>query len=172
MNEWLHTMDSEGLTPLDRAFNSGHMAIAEMMLRQEKSDQSESLKGSTPLHRAAYLGLTEAVKSLLRCGGTVANTRDYQGELPLHKAVRQGHSEVVSLLLSRSDVNAQNNEGMTPLHWACLTGRTEIARLLLTHDGDSNLRNEVIDGLSPAELAAGMGYDDLVSFLGAREVFA
>ena len=61
--QWLHMMDAQGLTPLDRAFNSGHMALAELMLRQERLDSSEALKGSTPLHRAAALGLNEAVQS-------------------------------------------------------------------------------------------------------------
>lgn len=163
-------MDASGRTPLDRAFDSDHMAIPEMMLRQERADHSESLKGSSPLHRAASLGLTEAVRSLIRCGAD-AMGRDYQGEIPLHKAVRQGYRDTAAALLDHSDVNTASNEGMTPLHWACLTGDQDMAALLVRHGADRKIRNESLDGLTPRDLAVNMGYAEFVQQLGAQEIF-
>ena len=165
--QWLHMMDAQGLTPLDRAFDSGHMAVAEMMLRQELMDQSESLKGSTPLHRAAALGLTEAVRSLLNFGGQPMS-RDFQGETALHKAVRQGHKAVATLLVDRCDVNAKSSDGMTALHWACLNGNQELVEPLLARQADPCLRNDYLDGLTPVDMAVSMKYRDLVETLGAR----
>lgn len=165
--QWMHAMDAQGLTPLDRAFDMGHMAVPEMILRQELLDQSENLKGSTPLHRAAALGLTEAVRSLLGYGGKPMD-RDFQGETALHKAVRQGHKAIALLLIERCDVNTASSDGMTPLHWACLNGNQEMVELLLAHQADPWLRNECLDGLTPVDLATAMKYKELVRVLGAR----
>jgi cytohesin len=162
-------MDAQGLTPLDRAFNSGHMALAEMMLRREKADQSEGLRHSTPLHRAAYLGLHEAVKSLLSYG-TDPVVCDQQRETPLHKAARQGHLDVATTLAPLSDVNTASADGMTPLHWACVTGNAEMVNLLLQHGADPDLRNEALDGLTPLDLADSMGYQHLMKLLRREEV--
>lgn len=168
--EWLHTMDGQGLTPLDRAFRSGHMAIAELLLRQEQEDRAETPGNSSPLHRAASLGLTGAVKSLLKYGADPTAV-DGQGETALHKAVRQGRHETIEMLVGESDVNTHDNEGMTPLHYACMAGDKEIVRLLLVHGADPWIRNEVIDGLTPVDLASSMGYDEVAQFLTMGEVF-
>lgn len=169
-NNWLHTMDAHGLTPLDRAFASGHMAIAELMLRQEKEDQSEALKGSTPLHRAAYLGLADAVQSLMTYGADPLAI-DRQGETALHKAVRKGHMAVVKLLIERSDVNAVSYIGMTPLHWAAGTGNLDLVKLLLSHGADPTVPDEYIDGLCAVNLAGTMGYKEISSYFLAKEVY-
>jgi len=134
-SEWLHTLDGEGRTPLDRAYKGGHPAVAELMMRQEKADQALALSSESPLHRAAYLGLASAVKSLITYGATDEAVDGY-GETPLHKAVRQGHLSTVEVLVRTSDVNAVSNEGMSPLHWAVLTGREDIVQLLTLHGAD------------------------------------
>lgn len=159
-SEWLHMMDDDGRTPLDRAFSSGHMVLAEMMLRQEKQDQNEALSGCTPLHRASYLGLTAAVRSLLTYGSD-PKAADEQGELPLHKAARQGHLETVRVLAECSNVNAVSAEGMAPIHWASLTGRVDVVQVLLDNGADVNQRNESLDGLTGYDLANLMGYSEM-----------
>lgn len=159
-SDWMHMMDDDGRTPLDRAFGSGHMVLAEMMLRQDKYDQNEALNGCTPLHRAAYLGLTAAVRSLLTYGAN-AIAADEQGELAIHKAARQGHVETVRLLAEHSNINAVNAEGMTPLLWASLTGRDDVMQVLIDHGADLNHRNESLDGLNAMELAELMGYREI-----------
>lgn len=169
-NNWLHTMDAHGLTPLDRAFASGHMAIADVLLRQEKEDQSEALRGSTPLHRAAYLGLAEAVQSLLTYGAD-AGAIDSQGETALHKAVRKGHLAVVKQLIGRTDVSIASHIGMTALHWAAATGNLEMVRLLLVHGADATVPDPYIDGLSSEHLAGQMGYKELEHYFQSREVY-
>lgn len=167
-SEWLHTLDAEGRTPLDRAYKGGHPVLAEMMLRQEKADQAMALACESALHRAAYLGLASAVKSLITYGAT-DEAVDGSGETPLHKAVRQGHLSTVEVLVRTSDVNATSHEGMTPLHWAVLTGREEIVQTLLLHGADPHLRNEIMDGLSPSSMARAMEYEALIElFEGAN----
>ncbi len=168
--QWLHVMDDEGHTPLDRAFDSGHMALAELMLQQEKDDMPEALHDCTPLHRAASLGLTEAVMSLLTYGADPM-AHDTAGETPLHKAVREDRLEAAEALVSVSNVNTASNNGMTPLHWACIGGNIEMAECLLNHGADPNLQNDFMDGMSPADIAESMDYDELSAFLSSRETF-
>jgi len=71
-----------------------------------------------------------------------------------------------------SNVNAANNEGMTPIHWACLARRTEVVRVLLAHGADPWVRDESMDGLTAVDIAAMMGYSDLVRLFKIRESYA
>ena len=170
-SEWLHTIDGEGLTPLDRAFNSGHMVVAELLLRQERMDEAEKAgdDDSQPLYRAAYFGLHRAVKCLL--DHTDPDQRDRHGETPLHKAVRGGSTETIALLTEVCDVNAESGDGMTALHWSALRGDLETAEILCEAGADPHMRNESLDGLSPRELASQMGYEELAVYLERREAF-
>lgn len=164
MAHWLHSLDQNGVTPLDRALRSGHMALAETMLRQEKYDQQDTLTGATPLHRAACLGLAEAIRSLLAYGAQ-ANARDFHEELALHKAVRAGDLASVRILAEHSDINAAGSTGFTALHWAALAGRADIAQVLLARGADPHQANEWMDGLSAVKIAEIMGYAELARTL-------
>ena len=168
--EWLHTMDQEGRTPLDRAMNCGHRAVAEMLLRQEKEASPEEEGGSTPMHRAAALGLTAAIESLLSYGFDATRT-DSHGETPLHVAVREGKFETARVLLDASDVNAMNNAGMTALHWATLRGDQEMCELLLAYGADPRIRDEHLDGLTPITVAEVMEYPEVAESLTANDSF-
>ena len=163
--EWIYTMDNEGLTPLNRAVNSSHMALTELLLRLDAEDGMESLHGASLLHKAAYLGLHEAVKTLLTEGAD-PNEPDPHGETPLHKAAREGHYEAAqSLIEYGADVNRVNEFGMTPLHWVALSGRVGLANLLVAAGADPNFCNGYLDDLTPIAIARIMGYDDVVRVL-------
>ena len=162
---WLYTVDEQCQTPLSRAANSSHMALTELLLRQEAEDVATSLEGSSLLHKAASLGLHEAVGRLLE-DWTDPNELDKYGETPLHKAARHGHLETARLLIDHgANVHAANVLGLTPLHWVALNGRTDVARLLLDAGADPNIADDYLDGLTPRVLAGIMGYVDLASVL-------
>lgn len=167
---WLHTLDDSGKTPLDRAFSSGHMALAEMMLRQVRDDEEDLERKAPPMHRAAYLGMTDAVQSLLKIGSDPSQLDDLS-ETALHKAVREGHIETVQALLVTGDVNAESNIGMTPLHWACVTGNDEIVALLLEYGADPHKRNDFIDGMTPSNMAESLGYTEIVALLSGNTTY-
>ena len=170
IGEWMHIMDKDGLTPLDRAYRSNHLDLAEFMLRVDRESRSENLDGSTPMHRAAMLGLSEAVRALLRFGSQ-ASVRDQNGETPLHKAAREGHLSTVAMLAQVSDVNLVNHLGMSPLHWAALGGRNDVAKVLLDYGADPSMPNTVLDGMTPGHLAGLMGYEELAALLNQRTSF-
>lgn len=164
---WLSTMDNEGRTPLDRAFGSGHRAIAEMMLKQEKEDGVAEDDITHPMHRAALLGLTGAVQTLITVGSDPTEY-DAQQETPLHKAAREGHLDTVRELAAVTNVNAISGNGMTALHWACISGNLEVAEALVEHGADHTICCEGTDGLNAREVAAMMGYDEVVAVLDGR----
>lgn len=166
-SNWMHTMDETGRTPLARAFASDHNVIAEVMLKFEK-ESPESANGASPLHRAALLGLKDALHTLLQFDAD-PNARDQFGETALHKAVRSGSLGAVKELVGVCDVNAPNSMGMAPLHWAALMGREDIAAVLLQHGADPNMHNDALDGLTPARLADAMDYDGLWELMARRE---
>lgn len=166
-SNWMHMMDETGRTPLARAFASDHNVIAETMLRFEK-EGPDTHRGATPLHRAALLGLHDALRTLLQFGAD-PNAHDQIGETALHKAVRSGSLAAVKELAGICDVNATDSMGMAPLHWAALMGRDDIAGVLLQNGADPNMGNDVLDGLTPARLAHAMGFDGLWALMARRE---
>ncbi len=169
--EWLHIMDGDGRTPLDRAFECTHRAVSEVMMQQERLDEAEARnEQGPPLHRAAFLGLNQAVRSLLHYEPD-PNLRDLQGETALHKAVRTGNLAVAEELLPACDPNVLNADGLSPLHWACLLGMVEMADLLMRHGADPCLRSDGLDGLMPTDIAETMDYAELSELFCAREVF-
>lgn len=160
--EWIYTSDIEGQTPLDRAIRSNHMALCELLLKQESEDDAEMLKSISLLHKAAYLGLEEAIRTMLDEGAD-PNEIDEQGETPLHKAAREGHCDAVNALIEfGADVNAVNVMGMTPLHWVALNGRSAVAALLIDAGADPDLSDDYLDNLSPVEVARLMEYEEIV----------
>lgn len=162
---WINRVDEELRTPLDRAAHSDHMALTELLLRQEAEDSAANLEGSSVLHIAAYLGLHEAVDSLLQ-QGKHPNEKDHFGETPLHKAAKNGHYEVVRLLTAYgADVNELNMLGLSPLHWVALNGQALIAEHLIEMGADPKLADDYLDGLTPLQLARIMGYEAVVRVL-------
>ena len=95
--------------------------------------------GTTPLHRAAYWGRTEAVEALLDAGAE-ADARTAVGMTPLHRAARGGQTEAVRALLDAgAEVDARDKDGATPVHLAIGAGRTETAMALLDAGADNPL---------------------------------
>jgi cytohesin len=163
ITEWLYRVDEDCQTPLSRAAQTSHMALTELLLRQEAEDRAQSLEGSSLLHKASSLGLDEATELLLS-GKSDPNEFDKYGETPLHKAARHGHLHIAELLLRQgANPNVRNVFGLTPLHWIALNGRADIGELLLNSGADPFVADDYLDGLTPINLAEIMGYRQLAA---------
>ncbi|KAM0499382.1 hypothetical protein ACHAP8_005530 [Fusarium lateritium] len=85
----------------------------------------------TPLHLAAFAGLSEFASRLLRQNASVS-VLDAQERTPLHWAAANGHLKVTSLLLQYgADPDADDIRGLKPIHLAILRDRVTVVSLLL-----------------------------------------
>ncbi|KAJ8280406.1 hypothetical protein GJAV_G00054190 [Gymnothorax javanicus] len=87
----------------------------------------------TALHRAAYSGHLEVVRTLVHHGADL-HARTVDGWTPLHSACRWNNTAVASYLIQQGAVvNAQTNGLLTPLHLAAgNSGAKHTLELLLT----------------------------------------
>jgi len=112
---------------------------------------AQNMAGLTPLHSAAALGQTAAVRCLLEAGAPASFT-DKDGDSPLHLATMKSHESVVQALVGEGSARASatNAKGATPLHYAAACGNVVIIRHLLeSRHGRQALRAADMDGDTP-----------------------
>ncbi|KAL8992291.1 MAG: hypothetical protein Q9169_007212, partial [Polycauliona sp. 2 TL-2023] len=89
-------------------------------------------KGASGLHIAAWFGLTEVIRSLLKQGLDVNAQDPAGGQTPLIFACRRGHASATNLLLQHgASVNTRNNTESTALFEAVMGNHTEVVAILL-----------------------------------------
>ncbi|PTB65133.1 hypothetical protein BBK36DRAFT_1169900 [Trichoderma citrinoviride] len=156
-------------TPLSYAAESGHTAVAQLLLDTRRVDvNSMDCLGEAPLHRATYDGHEAVVKLLLRQTGIIADHEGkYEGRTPLSFAAGEGHEAVVELLLAKGeglDVNSQDSRGQTAIMLAAKNGHEAVVRLLRAAEG-INVNSEDCDGHTACMLAAEKGHTAVVRVL-------
>ncbi|KAL6831453.1 ankyrin repeat-containing domain protein [Trichoderma sp. SZMC 28015] len=87
----------------------------------------------SPLHVAAYLGLTDYMRELLERPNANVNVANEREETPIYWAAYNGHEEEVMLLLQHgAEPNKYSATGLTPLHEAAMRNHAATAQILLT----------------------------------------
>lgn len=126
--------DCCGNTALDVAAEKGWPKIIRMTT--QAGLKSNGIERSTGLHRAAFFGDRDTVRSLLSASAD-PNARDIYDASPLHYAMFSGDSEIVRLLIKEgADVNLESKHWGTALHKAAYNGFDEITKMLLDAGGD------------------------------------
>ena len=123
-------------------------------------------QGRSVLHSACESSNTSLVRTLIRNCKADINARDDDNNLPIHIAALAGREEVVTLLINEfhCDVTVTGFEGRSVLHKACESSNTSLVQTLI-HDckADVNARDD--SNLTPADFAAKLGKDEMLSFL-------
>jgi ankyrin repeat protein len=111
----------------------GDVTEIQAMIDKERSiNLREASTGNTPLHYAALLDKTEALKFLSENGADVFAQSSY-GETTLHFAVKAKSLHAVSYLLEKGlNPHTADFSGTRPLHLACSLGAEEIVYKFLS----------------------------------------
>jgi ankyrin repeat protein len=155
-------MDAMGRTPLSRASENGHEAVAELLI-SKGADVNADNDGKTPLLHAVQEGHEEVAKLLINKGADV-NASNYYGWTPLCCAIRNGYQKVAKLLINMgADINVCDNDGLTPLSHASSNGFKEVAKLLIDKGADVNICDK--DGWTPLLQASIRGHKEVAKLL-------
>ncbi|KAJ3613122.1 hypothetical protein NHX12_019374 [Muraenolepis orangiensis] len=99
----------------------------------------------TALHRAAAMGNSDAMASLVQ-GGCALDLKDRDGNTALHEVSWHGFYKCVKLLVKAgADVHARNKAGSTPLHLACQNAHAQSAHVLLLGGSTPDTKNNMGD---------------------------
>jgi len=121
------------ISPLHFAIYIKDQAKAKSLIENGADVNKRTPNGTTPLIRAADIGLKDIAELLLVKGANV-NAKNNWDWTPLHSAAEKGHRDIVELLLAKgADVNAKDGDDLVPLWYAEDEGNTEIAELLRKH---------------------------------------
>ena len=119
----------------------------------------------TPIHLAAWYGLTQSVERLKdKYDSPIDNIETLNGRNPIHFAAMNGHLEIVKVLAKFADVpNAPDDNGTTPINYAAMDGNLEIVEFLTKLTDYPNAPNNY--GNTPIHYAAWDGNLEIVEFL-------
>jgi len=160
----INASDAMGARPLHWAADEDRKDVVELLLAKGVEIETRDDDGHTALHHAAAKGACEVAKFLLAHEADV-NAKGDTKKTPLHWAVSAGHKEIAEMLLAGgADVNAKDEDEFTLLHAAVGENNHAIVELLLVNGADTNARPGV-KGLTPSELAARFGYEDIRQLL-------
>lgn len=105
------------------------LPIVSLFARHGAGINAQDADGRTALHKAAGLGLSKMVESLLSNPDCDAKIPDAGGATPLMEAAEFGDAECVGLLIPHSDLLARNTDGASAADLA-LADSPEIARAI------------------------------------------
>lgn len=143
----------------------GHKHIIEALLRGCYVREINIGDGNqyTPLHRAAVMGQTSAVKTLLRNEANIS-WRTVEGATAFHLAAQSGVSELMAVFTDFSaSCNQKDYGGNTAMHKAAISGHTGITKSLLELGLDPEAVNN--NGWKPLHFAAFYGHHKVVEQL-------
>ncbi|XP_068005689.1 ankyrin repeat domain-containing protein 6 isoform X4 [Melanerpes formicivorus] len=115
--------------------------------RSEKEKEGEQ----TALHRAAVVGNTDVIATLIQ-DGCALDRQDKDGNTALHEACWHGFSQSAKVLVKAgANVLAKNKAGDTALHVAAALNHKKVVKLLLEAGADASVVNNA--GQTPLEVA-------------------
>ncbi|XP_068005679.1 ankyrin repeat domain-containing protein 6 isoform X3 [Melanerpes formicivorus] len=127
--------------------------------RSEKEKEGEQ----TALHRAAVVGNTDVIATLIQ-DGCALDRQDKDGNTALHEACWHGFSQSAKVLVKAgANVLAKNKAGNTPLHLACQNSHSQSTRVLLLGGSRADLKNNAGD--TALHVAAALNHKKVVKLL-------
>jgi hypothetical protein len=118
---------------------------------------------------AAHMGNIEIVRILIE-SDTSPNAITPGGSTPLMEAAQTNQIDVIGLLLEQgADPNYRNDDGFDAVIMATMEGNTEAICVLLNNGFDLS-RSETRTGVTPKQLARGLGFNEVEKALSGSEM--
>ena len=153
--------DFNGNTSLHLAVKNGNYQIAQLLLKDFKSNTSVKDKyAMSLLHTACENGNLRMVELLIYYGADF-NEKNGHSKTPLAVAIENDHSSIVSALLS--EFGCDPNDRVS-LHTACVHGNLSMVKTLIEH-GASVDDKDCDEQYTPLQLALTNHHDNIVSAL-------
>ena len=142
-----------GATPLHHAvFNSNLDLIAFLLSNRAQANAFDKCD-RRPVHYAAAVDSTDAIRFLVTTGGAEVNVRDKDLMTPIHIAATKGSLNALQLLLDfGAKIDAIDSFGNSAVHWAALNGQDDILDELILREANLSCVNH--NGITPLHLAA------------------
>ncbi|XP_075245472.1 uncharacterized protein LOC142339358 isoform X2 [Convolutriloba macropyga] len=158
------TADNLKLTPLMRACELGHVAIAQLLIRHGAKITQQDREGRYPLHWACFGGNLRMCELLVVHGNV--NCSDHMGRTPLQYAAQKGFNNCISLLIQHgADPNLQDAQGRTALHWSCSLGHLDVVRLLLKWEAFPNYMEFSEERYTPLDYALLNSHHEVAQYM-------
>ena len=144
------SQDGNWNTPLINLVRNSHhvQKIMRMLIGAGCDVNIAGSESKTALHHLATRGLPF---EMLLAAGVDCKMADSYGHTALHLAAREGHIHALRMLITRCDVDTQNQHGRTPLHMSAIKGHDLCAKELLNKKADPT--KEDIEHFSPLSYA-------------------
>ena len=159
-----------GSTPLFYATQEDRANIVGVLLERGADPNLTGRSGLSPLEAAAYNDSPNIAKLLLQHGAK-PDAPDENGKGAMIYAAGRGNTPVVALLLDAGvDVNRRYGHNLTALMWAAghdaAAGSQDIeatVKLLLARGAKADMKDD--RGMTAADIARSLGYDQIVTLL-------
>lgn len=131
--------DDLGQTPLVKAVQGGHLAVAMAMFKRFDQMLELDEQGASLLHHAVRSGDSDCVEWLLEKGHPLG-LQDVDGRNPLHLAAEYGFDDILRALLNAGcSVMAFDALERTPLHIAVVYNHLKAVQILYSWGADPAL---------------------------------
>ncbi len=163
---------------IHRAVKSGDIAQMRSILSKEGNwaANCRTRGGITPLHIAAAMNRTQAIKILLINGADI-NARSQNGFTPLHWAARRNAANAVeSLIEYGADPSIESRSGITPLDWAERNDAKSVIDVLSRYEKEKKpepqlpLEKEPTEPPEPVDLIEHSGVEGIIETRFYRDI--
>ncbi|EAR89739.2 ankyrin domain protein (macronuclear) [Tetrahymena thermophila SB210] len=117
----INCKESEGFTPFMAACANGKLEIVEYLMNRNCKIYSKNQQGQTAIHRAAFYGEVQVIRSLLKNTKLQLTSRDSRGNTCLHFAAMRLNMTCFRYILKKlgsqkdNELAKKNQEGLTPV---------------------------------------------------------